>query len=400
MKTLVANPGRLVGLATAAMVALLSPALSALSQPASPVGTWDCVMTGNGQNGILFLNFMPETDVINGLPGLPVFEGVFIQAGQLKLSGAGRGGSNVSTRSGGGGTFTNLFGGGFVNGSASGMATNVGPDDWYGDSRGLRGYWAYNSKGQTVGQFYTVLNVTANITNYFETCVDQFETVGLTNGNQYTFQVNFCFTNAILATNYPWFAPDGEFGATNLTFTNQNFTFGTAGQTNDISFVGKVIPGKRLTLVGTSRFGKFTIRGVPLQPLNTALPVDGFFWTGTKFQNGFRSQEEFTLTGASDSLTNILGVIPNFFAMVGQGPSYIYGTTNEGSMCLISSQKKIGFFVQEVPFGTSPDLTEFRATIGKLVNTTKKIGSQTTGESTADANHIQFNTYLSPFEIP
>ncbi|HEY2081409.1 MAG TPA: hypothetical protein VGI88_01395, partial [Verrucomicrobiae bacterium] len=104
MKTLIANPGRLVGLATAAMIALLSPALNALSQPASPVGIWDCVMSGNGQNGILFLNFTADTDLGNGLP---VFEGLFIQAGRLNLSGSGRNGSTGSTRSGAGASFTN-----------------------------------------------------------------------------------------------------------------------------------------------------------------------------------------------------------------------------------------------------------------------------------------------------
>lgn len=378
------------------MVALLAPALNALSQPASPAGTWDCIMSGSGQNGILFLNFLTESDLGNGLP---VFEGVFVQAGQLKLSGNGRGGSTGSTRSGGSGTITNLFGGGFINGSASGLATNVGPDDWYDDSRGHRGYWAYNSKGEVVGQFYIVMNGTANITNYFQTCVDQLYRINETNGGSFNLDVNFCFTNAFVVTNYPWSAPDGEVGFTNLTFTNLNFTLGTIGQTNDISFVGKVVPGKRLTLVGTSAFGKFTIRGVPLQPVSSTLPVDGFFWTGTKIQNGFKSQEEFTLAG-SDSITNVPGVIPNFYAMIGQGPSYIYGTTNDGSFCMISSQKKIGFFVQQVPFGTAPPLLETRATVGNLVNNTKKIGSNSTGESTDDPDQIQFNAFLSPFAIP
>ncbi|HEX4262997.1 MAG TPA: hypothetical protein VH597_01555 [Verrucomicrobiae bacterium] len=398
MKTLVTNRRRLASLATGALIALLAPALNALSQANPPVGMWDCVMSGHGQNGILFLNFLPQSDLGNHLP---VFEGVFIQAGQLKVSGAGRdAGSTGSTRSGSGGIITNLFGGGFINGSASGVATNVGEGDWFNDSRGYRGYWAYDNKGRTVGQFYTVLNGTANVTNFFDTCIDEILPIHLTNNGSFNIHVDFCFTNAVLATNFPWSAPDGEVGFTNLTFTNVNFTIGTVGQTNGISFVGKVVPGKRLTMVGTSAFGKFTIRGVPLQPLHTLLPVDGFTWTASKVQNGFKSVEEFQLAGAGGGLTNASTVIPNLYAMIGQGPSYIYGTSNDGTFCLISSQKRIAFFVQEIPFGTAPPLLETRATIGKLVNHASKIGANTTGESTADPNIIHFNAYLSTFPTP
>lgn len=396
---------RVAGLSTAALLAFAAPVLNSFAQPASPVGAWDCIMTGNGQNGILFLNFTGDSDGPNGV-GLPIFEGLYIQAGHKKVGGAsGRNGASGTGRTQGSvASVTNLFGGGFLAGSATGIYTNVGPDDWLTDSRGYRGYWFFNNKGQVVGSFYNVLNSTALTTNFFETCTNNTIQIPLTNGGFYSLSFDFCFTNAVLNTNYPWLAPDREAGTTNLLLTNFNYTVGLVGQTNDVSFVGKVVPGKRLTLVGTSAFGKFTIRGVPLNPINTALPLDGFYWTGSKFQNGFHSMEQFGLVDLVPNLTvgftNLNQVIPNAYIMVGQGPSYSYGSTNGATLCLISSQKRIGFFVQEVPYGTIPNLFETRATFGKFVNTTRKIGGNTLGESTADFDLIQFNAFLSPYPLP
>jgi hypothetical protein len=400
MKTFLAIPGRFIGLSLAALLAALAPASNALSQPASPVGQWDCIMSGNGQSGILFLNFTDQSDSTNSItnPTPPIFEGIFVQAGRKKLP-TGRAGAIGTGRAGTGtASFTNLFGGGYINGSANGGVTNIGPGDWaplgsqdIPDSRGYRGYWFFNSKGQVVGSYYTVLNATARITNYFDTCIDEALTIPLTNGS-FNLQVQFCFTNAVYVTNYPWFAPppSTEVGFTNLTFTNSNFTIGAIGITNDISFVGKVVPGKRLTLVGSSAFGKFTIRGVPLAPVTTSLPVDGFFWTGNKVQGGFKSVEEFRLLDTG---------IPNWYGVNGQGPSYNYNYTN--SICLISSQKSIGFSINEIPFGGAGSLLEVsRATVGPLINNKKGVGTKGLGDSVDNPDIIQFNANLSPFALP
>lgn len=389
MKTILANTGRFLGLSMAGLLAFLAPVSDALSQPASPVGVWDCVMTGNGQDGILFLNF---TDVSDDATGLPVFEGLFIQAGHKKVQ-SGRSSSTGNNRGGtsSAGTFTNLFGGGFINGSAQGVAVNIGPEDWLEDSRGNRGTWFFDSKGQTVGSFYTVLNASAHATNFFSTCIDQPVQVPLTNGGVYNFEVAFCFTNPVFITNYPWSAPDGETGFTNLTFTNFNFIVGSVGITNNVSFVGKVIPGKRLTMVGTSAFGKFTIRGVPLTAVSTILPVDGFYWTGTKTESNYKFVEEFFLTPTG---------IPNYYGVTGQGPSYTYNLTN--SICLISSQKRIGFSINENGFGSGSagQLKISRATFGKLTNTQKTIGTKGQGDSASDLDVIKFDANLSPFPLP
>ena len=168
MKTIFANPGRLLGLATATLLAVGTPAAQAVTQPASPVGQWDCVMSGNGQNGIIFLNFTSDTD---NQSGLPTFEALYVQAGHTKLQ-AGREGTTGGTGRDGSSSsaFTNLFGGGFVLGSAGDVANNGTAGDWMPDSRGHRGNWFYNSKGQVLGSYYTVLNAnSASITNYFQT---------------------------------------------------------------------------------------------------------------------------------------------------------------------------------------------------------------------------------------
>lgn len=389
MKTFFANSGRFLGLSVAALLAIAAPVTTALSQPASPVGQWDCVMSGNGQNGILFLNF---TDVTDGNSGLPIFEGVFVQGGHKRVQ-TGRQGSVGVGRTGGAtsDTFTNIFGGGLIQGSASDTTvTNIGPEDWFADSRGNRGTWFFNSKGKIVGSYFTVLDATSHVTNFFETCIDEPLLIHEPGGTNLPIQVAFCFTNSVIVTNFPWSDPNnGAFGFTNLTFTNENFTIGAVGITNDISFVGKVVPGKRLTMVGSSAFGKFTIRGVPLAPVQTALPVDGFFWTGNKIANGFRSVEEFSLIATS---------IPNYYTMSGQGPSYTYGP----SICLISQQKRIGFSLFEIPFGnTNATLTApLRGTIGTFINTTKSIGTKSLGCYTADPNVIEFDANLSPFPLP
>ena len=395
MKTFITNPGRLLGLATAALLAVVTPAAQAVTQPPSPIGQWDCVMSGHGQNGIIFLNITEDLDTVSGLP---TFEALFVQAGHTKIQ-AGREGTTGGTGRDGSSndsSFTNLFGGGFVFGSAGPVANNGAGDDWLSDSRGHRGNWFFNSKGQTVGSFYTVLNATARITNYFQTCVDEPLTIPLTNGGSFNIDVAFCFTNAVIVTNYPWNAPDGEFGFTNLTFTNGNFTIGSVGLTNNVSFIGKVVPGKRITLMGTSAFGRFTITGVPLAPIATALPVDGFFWTGTKIENGFTTVEQFGLFDTS---------IQNAYLVSGQGPSYTYGTGADlgSELCLISAKKQIAFSIAEFAVGTGTNTfvkVNVRGTSGPFINTKRAIGAKGQGSSTDDPNVVKFNANLSPFGLP
>jgi hypothetical protein len=396
MKTTFAKQyGRLLKLAAATLMAVGVHTAQAVIIPVSPVGQWDCVIHGPGQAGIIFLNFTPDIDTNSGFP---TFEGFFIQAGHQGInnssgSSSGRGGTTTVGRGGSSGSssFTNLFGGGFIEGTAGGVAENGTGDDWLTDSRGRRGNWFFNSKGQIVGSFFTTLDATTIVTNFFQTCTNIGFPIPLTNGSSFSFFFDVCFTNAVLSTNVPWGpAEDGETGFTNLNFTNANFTLGAIGVTNNVSFIGKIVMNKRITLTGTSTFGKFTVTGVPLQPVRivSGLPIDGpFLWTGTKSQDGIRLAEEFSLTDTG---------IPNLYGMTGQGPSYSYGPTN--SFCMISAKKRIAFSVSEAQLnGTPNELQISRATVGTFRNTGKAIGAKTVGDSAENLDIIRFNASVTPF---
>lgn len=109
--------------------------------------------------------------------------------------------------------------------------------------------------------------------------------------------------------------------------------------------------------------------------------------------------EEFSLVATFDNGGNI---IPNVYGMVGQGPSYTYDPI--GTTCLISNQKRMGFSVFEIPYGTNPTnapvLVPLRGTVGNLVNSTKSIGTKSQGDATGDPNVIEFDAFLSPFPLP
>jgi hypothetical protein len=398
MKTIFAkHSGRIISFAAVTVLALSAWTAQALILPVSPTGQWDCVISGPGQTGIIFLNFTEDVDTNSGFP---TFEGFFLQAGHqanTAASTSGRGTTGTGRSGSGANSFTNLFGGGFIEGAAGPVAENGTGDDWLWDSRGHRGNWFYNSKGQVVGSYYTVLNATSTITNFFQTCVDTSFSVQLTNGNTTNFPFSACFTNAVLNTNVLWFAAeDQESGFTNLSFTNYNYTLGSIGVTNNISFVGKVVRNKRITLVGTSTYGKFTITGVPLNPVNIKSGfqiADGpYLWTGTKSQDGFKLAEEFMLTAD----IGIPTPIPNVYGMTGQGPSYSYGPTN--SFCMISANKKIGFVVSEAQVNGAASTLHFsRASIGPFTNNKRAIGSKTVGDSIENLDLIKFNVSVTPF---
>lgn len=398
MKTFLAYSARRAGLSIAgafALIVLATNGLAQPAQPASPVGQWDCIMSGPGLSGIIFLNFTTDLDTNTGFP---TFEGVFVQAGHDQNQDAsGRGGSTGNSRSGTSDSNTNLSGGGFINGTAGGVADNGGESDWLANSVGYRGDWFFDDKGRVVGSYYTVGNASADVTNYLPTCVDEIVSIPLTNNTTFNVVVDFCYTNALLQTNYPWGpAPNGQSGTTNLIFTNINFTVGSLGVTNKVSFVGKVIPGKRLTLVGTSTFGTFNLVGVPLTPVvpkmsGISSPSE-YPWTGSEAQIGVKDEEIFTLLPSG---------IPNVYGVNGAGPSYTFNPSN--SVCLISSQKQIGFFVTEIGFlssGTAPSTVINWSTVGQLINNNKTFGTKSVGDSSATVNLISFDADLVPYNIP
>jgi hypothetical protein len=158
-----------------------------------------------------------------------------------------------------------------------------------------------------------------------------------------------------------------------------------------VSFVGTVVPGKRLTMVGSTIYGKFNFRGVPLVPLTTAAPLDSYFWFGSKTQDRVQFGESFRMSASS--------VIQNLYYLTGAGPSYTYNP--ETAFCLVSSQRKIGFTIGELPLGiTNPQLATERATFGNFNNGKQAIGTKGNGFIEFDSNRIQFDANLVPVPFP
>lgn len=98
---------------------------------------------------------------------------------------------------------------------------------------------------------------------------------------------------------------------------------GTSAFTNTVNFLGTVVPGKRLTLLGKSSLGGANYRGVPA----LALPDIGGLWRGVKQQNRVAAYEFFQLTNTVYT--------PNSYVVSGEGAGYTYQ-----GLALLSSQKK------------------------------------------------------------
>lgn len=138
--------GRHLLLATAALLF----ALVGTSAEATPFGDpttndWDCVMTGGGQDGVMFLHFTTDVDP---LTGLFTFEGVFALGGSRSNPFSARGGTGSGRTNSVPVGFTNIFAGFTLQGPSS------VPNDWTPISSGNRPDWFWNAKGQLVGSFY------------------------------------------------------------------------------------------------------------------------------------------------------------------------------------------------------------------------------------------------------
>lgn len=390
----------LLGTAMFLLIALAAP--SHATPFALPTGNdWDCITSGGGQDGVMFLHFTTDLDT----NGFATFEGIFAIAGQKNFptvnartglpgsSGTGR--TNTSFPG-----FTNLFGAGFVGGPGVGFPNNGGDNDWLTDSRGFRGVWFFDSKGRIVGSYFIVENVTGVVSNYFAMCTNVILSVLLTNGTIYnTNYGEICFSNGqgpTLTTNLAWGpASDGETGTSNITLVNTNFNLVPVGtSTNAVDFVGTVVPGKRLTLTGSSLLGRVLFHGVPLVPLvNVTDLATANPWVGQKLQDGITYRDFFTMAPLLSN-TNSLFILPNAFALSGENALYTY----EGGLCLISSQKKIGFGLVEAPVGNPNAPGNLRGTYGSYSVTRTGINAKTTGLDSGTTNRIRFSA--STVEVP
>ena len=247
----------------------------------SPVGpTWDCLMSGSGQQGIAFLTFSNDF----------TFSGYELLVGKQSTpsSGGGRNpGGDVGRTSSTDtnapvGTGTNLFGFGTVNGP-----------------------WSYDVKGRVIGYFLQLVNQQTSIITNYETTVLQ-----ITNYDTTTI-------------------PPTPIGITYTTNYNTTFTTNTTATTNGISFTAKVQPGKHLSLVASTPNGKVTYNGVPQDQKPIPAPIAGS-WYGAKKENQQSFVEFFNLLPTA--VQNL------YYTTNGSGPGYKFG-----GYSMVSVKKKMGF---------------------------------------------------------
>jgi hypothetical protein len=280
----------------------------------SPVGpAWDCVMSGS-RKGLASITFSGD----GSLPGSSFtgFEILVPKFPKQPSSSSGRGGS------GDGRTGTD------------GNTGTKGTQIFGSPSNSPSGPWSFDSKGRVIGFFAETAPTGPCVTNVVTTITVE------TNGSEVVVS-----SNSVTVIDCP-------------------------AITNSISFVGKVFPGKRLTLVCSTPFGKVTYRGVPTVPL---ADISGP-WYGIK-----------KTSSPKQSFTEFFTLAPNgvnIYDFESTGPGYTYS----GAL-LVSRQKKIAIVA-----GLNPDFDFVRAVTGPYLPGKGKAmlrgWDQPAGSFT---NRIQFN---------
>lgn len=325
--------------------------------------TWDLASSGSGQRGLALITFSSDQ---SGLP-----KGTF--AGFQMLAAVPS--STNSTDNGRGDTDTSRNDGGLSGGGVKNFLFGFTP---------ISGTWDINTKGQIVGFFMEVLNVTSEVTNFLagtnsETIVNS-QTAETTN-----ILVTFTNGQASVSTNFAWATPPDFVEP--YTFANPNITVtvGSAESTNSVSFVGKAVSGKRLTLLCSTTLGKVNYHGVPAE---NAADITGD-WIGVKTENGLDSNEFFSLVSFSQD-----NPFPTDFPGIGNFPNLYFSTNGVGSgytfeaVAMISRKKTIGFTVAQSD-GT------LRSTIGPLKLSKSGAKAKTVGiEDPAD--RVRFTATLQP----
>jgi len=184
------------------------------------------------------------------------------------------------------------IGSGVPSSNTNSMGTNI-----FGFETVL-GPWGFDSKGRVIGSWVELTPANTCVTNTTITATS------VTNGNVIT---------VTLSTN-----------------TSVNCD----ALTNQVSFVGTVVPGKRLTLVASTSTGKVTYRGVP----NAPLPDISGQWYGYKNEQKQSFLEFFTLT--PDGL--------NTYDFVGSGPGGVDGEYIYSGFAMVSKHKKMAFASQVI----------------------------------------------------
>ena len=347
---------------------------------ASPVGTWDIVSTGGGQQGLAYLTFTTDLDSLGNF----TFHGYVLVAGTLPVVVPQSSYSNPRNSGG-----ADSRGGSSSNTNSSAAPATTPNTTLYGFSD-ISGPWRYDINNHVIGFFTEPINVVANVTNYLATNVLETITNPSDPSESTNIPVVFSDTQPIAVINYLWpinnylatnvletitnpsntsestiilvvFANGQQTAGTNyfwpttmntqlyefpnpnvvVSLTNERYEFpnpnvvvieGSVEKTNAISFVGKAVAGKRLTLVSSTSFGKVNYTGIPAVALTD---FSGSSWSGMKRSNGQFFVEFFNMSSPGDAS------YPNIYPVSGAGPGY----SLQGH-AMISAQKKIGFSVR------------------------------------------------------
>lgn len=297
MKSNILNAWRRSVRGAVAIAALLALGgfTAAGEQAFNPVGpTWDCLLSGSGQQGIAFITFSNDF----------TFSGYQLLVGKQSAASSSSGAANDERSSGGDvGRFpesntgfsggTNLFGFG-----------------------SLSGPWRLDDKGRVIGYFLQVVNQQTSITTNYETTV---------------------LDTPIYDTNT---TPPTVIGHIYTTNYNTTFTTNTAGTTNGVSFSAKGVQGKRLNLVSSTPNGKVTYNGVPQNQKPIPAPISGR-WYGAQKKNHQTFVEFFDLLPTA--VRNI------YFTTNGEGPGFKFA-----GYSMVSVKKKMGFALATFEgFGTN-----------------------------------------------
>ena len=319
----------------------------ALAQAASPVGTWDCILSGH-RAGTAYLTFINAGESTSR----GTFSGIEVLVpNNPKPTDVG------DARNGGGG-----------DGDTRGGTTTPPPtpgQQIFGYN-GPNGPWALDNQGRTIGQFIEVSQLEDCVTNAFpvstnnippisgDFCVPSTNTSITTTTNSVPISANIdgCITTPI-GTNIDGTIFTNQTICTTIEVVCYTNMVNCSAITNAISFVGRVVPGRRLTLICTTPFGRTVYQGVPAK----VLPDISGDWYGTKTQARIAYQElPITLSPTSDPS---LLQFPNVYDVVGAGPGYSY----HGN-AVLSSRSRISFvFGMDPPLPTDP-VTVVRAVTG------------------------------------
>jgi hypothetical protein len=300
----------------------------AAQQYASPVGTWDCLISGSGQQGIAFLTFNPA--VTNHNQG--TFSGYQLVSQKKQTTSSNDGGRNPG---GDVGRYVTIDTNAPFNGGTNLLGFTP-----------VNGPWWYDEKGRVVGYFTVAGGFHEPVTNY----IPVYDSTG-----------------------------------TNLLYERTEIDIG--GFTNAFSYVAKVVTGKRLTLSCSTTTGKVTYKGVPYK---TTIPGISGRWSGTKKENHQEFLQEFNLTSValgnpfdpvtvSDDVTNFANI---YFSTNGTGPGYLFDAA-----AMVSTQKKIGFNFFTFPEGATNVTilgTKQGVTFGPVTRNNKVTKANTTGMEQPD----------------